>query len=576
LAVLGAAALLVLGAGCGNSRAAEQHSAPGAVANLAPKAPGLSFALTLAADARTMDVEIRVTGPQVAEVRALRATRAWAGTHALAGVQNLEVRDTLGAISVGPPAEEDAFSVLPLSRAPSGDELALRYRARTGAEASRFALHRGSAGVSGVGHSFVVRPALAATLPLALRFRTEGESAGFVTSLDGRTAATVEDLAEAVFVAGAVRTEALPSGDRAAVAFGSGIEGRAAIELAASTRAKAASTFGLAESERRPLSLFVIGERGIGKEHDGAALGGALALWLDAGRTLDDGAKILIAHEALHGVFGGAIRVAADGREASWFSEGFATHYARRMLFDQGQIDAAAFLADVARGNDERSDGASAEARDERSDGASAEARDERSDGASAEARDDDYARGAGYAAQLDVAVRARSRGKRTLDDVVRGLAGLAMKTPGAPIAVSAFRAAVAAEVGEAKELALWDGLVAKTPPELPEQAFGPCFRRVSESRSVFQLGFDPASLRSRFPIIRGTIEGSAAARAGVRDGAMVLKSNVRADEEIAPAFTVELLLTDPKGKKRVRYKPSQTLKTSVFQPQPCKRAQGA
>lgn len=546
--------------GCGKSRAAEQRGAAGVRASAeqaAPRAPGLGFGLTLAADARSVEVEIRVTGPEVAQVRALRATRGWAGTNGLAAVQDLRVSDAMGSIGVGAPAEEEAFSLLPLARAPAGDELIVQYTARTGAEASRFALQRGAAdasgssGISGVGHSFVVRPALAAALPLALRFRAGSASTTFASSLDGRTDATVEDLAEAVYVAGAVQTAALASGDRAAIAFGSAIAGPAALDIAARARAGAARAFGLEDrgDKRAPRGVFVIGERGLGKEHDGAALGGTIALWLDAARPLDDGAKILIAHETLHEVFGGVLRVEAEGREATWFSEGFATHYARRLLFDQGLIEAAAFLADVARGDDERSEKGSPD-----------------------DARAAGYGRGARYAAQIDAAVRARSRGKHTLDDVIRALTTLARKTPEVPLALSAFRGAVTAEVGEERERALWDGLAARTPPELPDDAFGPCFRRLIETRTVFELGFDAASLRSRPQLIRGTTPGSAAERAGVRDGAMVLKSSVHAGEKLDPGATVELLLTDPKGKKRVRYKPAQTQKTAVFVPQTCKR----
>src|SRR5205823_5658329 len=152
----------------------------------------------------------------------------------------------------------------------AGDELTVHYTARANADASRLSLHRGAAGVSGVGHGFVVRPALGATLPLVVRFHAArlGSDAVLATSLDGRTEASVEDLAAAVYVAGAAHTEALPSGDRATAAFGTAIEGRDAAGLAAKVRALSARAFGLDESEpHAPLALFVIGEHGIGKEN---------------------------------------------------------------------------------------------------------------------------------------------------------------------------------------------------------------------------------------------------------------------------------------------------------------------
>lgn len=548
-----AAAICAAASGCGKSRAAERRGSAGAGAEVVgAQAPALRLSLLVAADERSVEVEIQVTGPEVAAVRTLRATRAWAGTHPLDAVRGIEVRDGQGPIGVGAPEQDEAFLLLPLSRAPAGEMLTVRYTARSGAEASRFALHRGTAGVSGVGHSFLVRPSVARALPFSLRFQsaTGTAEATFATSLDGRAEASVEDLAEAVYVAGGVRSERLATGERATTAFGAALDARAATALATEVRSAAARAFGLEEGETgAPLALFVIGERGIGKAHDGAAVGGALALWLDAERALDDGAKILIAHEALHRFFGSVIRLEENRREATWFSEGFATHYARRVLFDQGKIDAAAFALDVARGDDERAGKGDGE-----------------------DPRKGEYGRGARYAAMLDAAVRSRSKGKRSLDGVVRALAMLARKAPGTPLEVGALRAIVAAHVGDEKERELWDGLAAAAPKALPDDAYGPCFRRKTEKREVFELGFDPASLSARPQLIRGTVAGSAAARAGVHDGAMVLRSNLAAGREIDATFTVELVLAGTSGKTRARYKPSRVEKTSVFQPQACKR----
>ncbi len=508
------------------------------------------MSLGLAGDERAVAVELRVTGPDVAKVRELTATRGWADTHPLVGVRDLEVRDAGGTIEVGAPVDNGSFTRLPLARAPSGDELTVRYTARANAEVSRLALHRGAGGVSGVGHAFVVRPAIAGALPFTLRFHAGGLASGaaLVTSLDGRASATVEDLAEAVYVAGSARAEALPSGDRATVAFGSAIDGRAALDVANKVRAIAAQSFGLEARELGgPVALFVIGERGVGHEHDGASTGGAVAVWLDGARSLDGAAKVLIAHEAFHRVFGAALRIGIEGYEATWFAEGFATHYARRALFDHGLIDAEAFLADVARTESEGAPRAG-------------------------DRRAAEYGRGSRYAATIDAAVRARSRGARSLDDVVRALAVEARKTPGAPLPVEAFRAVVVAEVGPDKERALWEALASKEPLELPDGAFGPCFHRAIEARTTLELGFDAASLGASPQIIRGTVPGSAAARAGVRDGALVLKSSVRAGQEIAASTTVKLVLSDARGKKNVSYRPAATQKKAVFKPQSCKR----
>lgn len=548
-ALLGAALLLAAAPAC---KKPGRSGEPGALGEPGPK--GLSMSLALAADGRSLGVEIRVNAPQAAEVRALRATRGWGGTRPLAAIDGVEVRDAGGSIGVGAPVEEGPFSVLPLARPPSGGEIVVRYTARAGSGVSRLALHRGAGGLSGVGHAFVLRPALSAELPLSLRLRADpAAGATLATTLDGRPSATVEDLAAAVYVAGSVRTEVRSSGDRATVAFGAAMDPRDALDVAAKTRSFAARTFGHdGPEERSPTVLFLIGERGIGQEHDGASTGGAMSLWIDAQRPLDDGAKILLAHETLHRVFGGALQLDAGGRDAAWFSEGFTTHYARRALFDQGLITAEAFLADVARARDGADDGA-----------------------LDAGAHALGYGLGSRYAALLDAEMRSRSGGKRALDDLVRalfGLAGQAGKEADAPIPMAVFRKTVAAEIGDDRERALWDGLVVGALPDLPDDAFGPCFRRKMESRSVPDLGFDPASLDTSPQIIRGTVPGSAAERAGLRDGALVLKTSLGGRRRVDPEEEIELVLAGKKGKQVVRYRPAKAEKVSVFAAQPCKR----
>lgn len=546
-------ALAVIAIGCGEGRSGAQAGARG---EGAARAPGLRLRLDLVEDGRAIEVALRVTGPEAAKVRALRVTRGWADTHALAGVRDLRVRDAEGPIGAGAPVDEERFSILPLARAVVGDEVMIEYTARANVEESRLSLHRGAAGISGVGHAFLVRPAIAAELPLSMELRVPdaGSPVKLVTSLDGRTAATVEDLATAVYFAGVAGAATIEAGDKAIVTIGSPIEGSAVAAQAASVRGLAARAFGLEEREvGGPASVFVIGERKIGAEHDGVSTGGAIALWIDEARSFDEGARILVAHEVLHRVFGGAIRVGIEGYEAAWFAEGLATYYARRMLFDSGEIGPEAFLADLERTDGERS-----------------------AEGHAGDRRAAEYSRGSRYAAMLDASLRARSKGKRSLDDVVRALVVEARKAGDAPLSVEAFRAVVERETGADEEKVLWRGLVANRVPELPEGAFGPCFRRTIEERTVPELGFDASSLSSPPQIIHGTVAGSAAERAGVKDGALVLRSSYRAGDAIDPKGEIELVVSASKGKKRIRYRPAATLRRVVFKARACKRSGGS
>jgi len=59
----------------------------------------------------------------------------------------------------------------------------------------------------------------------------------------------------------------------------------------------------------------------------------------------------------------------------------------------------------------------------------------------------------------------------------------------------------------------------------LPEPGgFGPCFTRVTKPMRRYLLGFEPAVLVEPQRIVRGLVTGSAAERAGVRNGDAITK----------------------------------------------------
>ena len=59
-----------------------------------------------------------------------------------------------------------------------------------------------------------------------------------------------------------------------------------------------------------------------------------------------------------------------------------------------------------------------------------------------------------------------------------------------------------------------------------PPTSFAPCFRPVPHKDRPYQLGFDQASLSSEPKVIRGLIAESAAAKAGLREGDVVVSSD--------------------------------------------------
>ncbi len=254
----------------------------------------------------------------------------------------------------------------------------------------------------------------------------------------------------------------------------------------------------------------------------------------------------MLAHELVHRWIGGAVRLLGrGGREATWFSEGFTVHVARRALLEAGLLAPADFAADVNRTAGEGVPGE--------------------------ERLPAEYRRGALHAAWLDAAVRRASGGARSLDDVIRGLVTQAREAGTPSLPVTALRAALAREIGPEGAAAVDRLEAGDDAPTLPDDAFGPCaHRRVRELRG-YELGFDRRSLAVKPALLRGVVKGSAAERAGVREGALVLTAKVPAEADArgddGNPREVELWLADG---KRVRYRPVGTRREVAWEAAPC------
>jgi predicted metalloprotease with PDZ domain len=223
-----------------------------------------------------------------------------------------------------------------------------------------------------------------------------------------------------------------------------------------------------------------------------------------------DDLKLTLAHEMFH-TFSPRIGDPA-GLESSWFGEGLATYYQRELPFRFGMIDAATFLDDLnytagryytdALGNAPNSDVPKRFWEDTR-------------------IRTLPYDRGSLYFAVVDDAVRKASGGKRSLDDLM--LAMRAREQSGKTLSNADWEQLVGKELGE-KGVANFRAMLAGATQLPPSDAFGPCFRRVARPLRRYQLGFDPKVLVEPKRIVRGLIAGSAAEKAGLRNGDEILK----------------------------------------------------
>ena len=528
-----------------------------------PPFPGLALDLTPEPARGDLTVEMRLSADRASAVTELAAARTWADTRGADSIGDPRARDDDGEIQLSlRPDDGGPDRVVSLGRAPRGD-LLVRYRARPGA--SRFAVHVTADRMSGVGHAFLLLPRFSDAVPARVRFhlgkleRGAEAASSFGFGAEVVTTATSEELAHAAYVAGKLWLET-PARDAPALETQKSLVVLGAPPMDTRT----AYTFSMAAlgavdrlflgeprepiAAPEPFSVLLVAEPGLGRAHDGAYLTRSLGLWFDAGRGLDPALQLVIAHELVHRFLGGTVRlVEPDGRDAAWFTEGFTVHFARRVLLEGGFVRPADLLVDVRRTLGDPVPGE--------------------------DRAPPDYRRGAVWAAYFDAAVRHASGGLRPLDEVARALVTRARVEGRARLPVSALREALEHELGPAGA-ADFDALEARpdAPVDLPEGAFGPCFKRLGRETTTFELGFDRRSLRGNPAMLQGLVEGSAAERAGVREGALVLSSKVPEPEAaLRRGAEVELLLAHGRAGKRVRYRPVVKKQTATWEVAPCR-----
>ncbi|WP_241126909.1 M61 family metallopeptidase [Novosphingobium terrae] len=215
--------------------------------------------------------------------------------------------------------------------------------------------------------------------------------------------------------------------------------------------------------------------------------------------------RITLAHEMFH-TFQPYITQPA-GLESSWFGEGLATFYQRRLPLRYGLITPEAFLRDLNKHAGRYYTSAMAEAPNSEV---------PKRFWADTRIRTLPYDRGMLYFATIDDAVRKRSQGKRSLDDLM--LALLAKEKAGAALGNADWEALLQSELGNGA-VDDFRAFLGGREPVPASDAFGPCFERTTRPMRRYELGFDSAVLAQTQRIVRGLIPGSAADRAGLRNG---------------------------------------------------------
>lgn len=240
--------------------------------------------------------------------------------------------------------------------------------------------------------------------------------------------------------------------------------------------------------------------------------GGGVAMYQSFVATFGSGAgadeeklRFTLAHEMFH-TFQPKISQ-PGGLETAWFSEGSANLYQSRLPLRYGLVGSQAFLRDLnyyagryytnVMADQPNNEIAKRFWSDTR-------------------IRTLPYDRGMFYLATVDAAVRRRSRGRRSLDNILNEL--LAAERSGHETRLVDWETALSRDLGP-DAVTEFQAFLAGRVPLPPSDAFGPCFRRTTAKLRRYELGFDSAVLAEPRRIVRGLQSGSAAAIAGVRDG---------------------------------------------------------
>ena len=223
--------------------------------------------------------------------------------------------------------------------------------------------------------------------------------------------------------------------------------------------------------------------------------------------------RTLLAHEMLHSwvnSLDGSMD-SAGGLDRSWFGEGLAVHYQRTLPYRAGMISADDFLRDL----NETAGRYYTNVKIATPNAAIPEGfwRDTR-------IRVLPYDRGSLYFEATDARIRAKSGGRRSLDDIVRAM--LKTRRDGGAMNEALYRSLLKAELGD-EGIADLDAMLVGATIVPPSNAYGPNFRRVSRWLRRYDLGFEMASLQAKPKIVRGLILGSNADKAGLRNGDEIL-----------------------------------------------------
>ncbi|MBY9066399.1 hypothetical protein K1X12_05785 [Hyphomonas sp. WL0036] len=258
----------------------------------------------------------------------------------------------------------------------------------------------------------------------------------------------------------------------------------------------------------------------------GTGLGDAFALFVSQNMDLDTGLPV-IAHEMIHSWVPGRIGRMPEENDAGayWLSEGFTDWTTFRTLARGGHWSPERFAEGFNRSlsaydlSDYRNAPNTAIIRDFWT---------------TPEIGDLPYQRGMLIATWLDAGVRARTQGNKDFDDILLAMQAASRAAPNAQ-ATDLLLAALLEESGWDARSAIEQMAEAGNDIPLAEDTFAPCGVIITESKPVWERGFNFEATRRAGWIIQGVKRNSAAWAAGLRNGMHITNWSETSQDRLNP-----------------------------------------
>ncbi|MCU0883022.1 MAG: hypothetical protein MUF14_10195 [Hyphomonadaceae bacterium] len=329
----------------------------------------------------------------------------------------------------------------------------------------------------------------------------------------------LKDIVESVTLAGPdvrLYSETVEGGPLRIAVRGQLAMDEAALVRAVTTVSAAQRRFWRSRGESFLVTLVPIGTAPGAISVGGTGRGDAFAVWTVADAPLET-LERLLAHEHIHTWIPrriGAMQVGPKEPEQYWLSEGFTEFYTFRSLLASGIWSADEF---VAAWNQQLLEYASSPVRTVSN-----------QDAAMGFWSDPDlqrlpYTRGAVIAAMLDHDIRTATDGRQDLDDLMLAMQAQHQADPTELVSTRALRLArelYGVDFGPRLEAIHSGG----TDAIFPAGGWGPCLTVRTAEQAEFHRGFDVAATQRNGLVVTGTIEGSPAWQAGLRDGMRIIR----------------------------------------------------